>query len=109
MQRVLTVATIAAGSNALGINNQESRERVRLAAPSPPTCRLYAPTVAYIGGSAALFLAAVLTLTGIAKTFFWTFWTLVYLSIGGISIPPGTSHTESATAGLSVHRASSVC
>jgi hypothetical protein len=45
-----------------------------------------APTVAYIGLSAALFLAGVLTLTGIANTFFWTFWTLVYLRLSGRAV-----------------------
>ena len=45
-----------------------------------------APTVAYIGLSAALFLAGVLTLAGIANTFFWTFWTLVYLRLSGRTV-----------------------
>ena len=44
---------------------------------------LTAPTVAYIGvGGVALF-ALILTLTGIANAFFWTYWTLAYLRLSG--------------------------
>ena len=42
-----------------------------------------APTFAYIGVGAAVLLVGVLTLAGIANTFFWTFWTLVYLRFSG--------------------------
>lgn len=42
-----------------------------------------APTVLYAAIAGILFLAAVLTAAGIANTFFWTFWTLVYLRLRG--------------------------
>jgi hypothetical protein len=44
---------------------------------------LTAPMMGYIGGGALVFLAGVLTLAGIANTFFWTYWTLAYLQLRG--------------------------
>jgi hypothetical protein len=42
-----------------------------------------APTVVYIGFGGIVFIAAVLTLAGIANAFFWTYWTLAYLRLTG--------------------------
>jgi hypothetical protein len=44
---------------------------------------LTAPLMGYIGGGALVFLVGVLTLAGIANTFFWTYWTLAYLQLRG--------------------------
>jgi len=44
---------------------------------------LTAPTVAYIGVGGLALLALILTLTGIANAFFWTYWTLAYLRLSG--------------------------
>ena len=44
---------------------------------------LIAPTIGYVGIAALLFLAGVLTLVNIANTFFWTYWTPVYLQLTG--------------------------
>jgi len=46
---------------------------------------LTAPTVAYIGVGGVALLALILTLTGIANAFFWTYWTLAYLRLSGRS------------------------
>jgi len=46
---------------------------------------LTAPTVAYIGVGGLALLALILTLTGIANAFFWTYWTLAYLRLSGRS------------------------
>ncbi len=44
---------------------------------------LTAPTIAYIGLGGVALLALILTLTGIANAFFWTYWTLAYLRLSG--------------------------
>lgn len=44
---------------------------------------LTAPTIGYVGIGALVFLAGILTLVGIANTFFWTYWTLAYLQLTG--------------------------
>jgi hypothetical protein len=44
---------------------------------------LTAPTVAYIGVGGLALLVLILTLTGIANAFFWTYWTLAYLRLSG--------------------------
>jgi hypothetical protein len=41
------------------------------------------PLVAYIGFGGLVVIAGLLTLAGIANTFFWTFWTLVYFRLSG--------------------------
>jgi hypothetical protein len=48
---------------------------------------LTAPMLGYIGGGALVFLAGVLTLVGIANTFFWAYWTLAYLQLTGRVAP----------------------
>jgi len=47
---------------------------------------LSAPLFAYIGLGGLLLLVAVVTLAGIANTFFWTFWTLAYFRLSGRTI-----------------------
>ena len=42
-----------------------------------------APTFAYVGVGSLIFIAVVLTVTGMANTFFWTYWTLAYLRLSG--------------------------
>jgi len=44
---------------------------------------LTGPTVAYIGVGGLMLLALILTVTGIANAFFWTYWTLAYLRLSG--------------------------
>ena len=46
---------------------------------------LTGPTVAYIGAGGLALLALILTVTGIANAFFWTYWTLAYLRLSGRS------------------------
>ncbi len=41
------------------------------------------PTIGYAGLAAILFLAVLLVAVGIFNTFFWNYWTLVYLRMGG--------------------------
>jgi hypothetical protein len=45
-----------------------------------------APTLAYIGLGGLVLLVGVLTLSGIANAFFWTYWTLAYLKLSGRAV-----------------------
>jgi hypothetical protein len=42
-----------------------------------------APTVVYIGAGGLALLMLILTVTGMANAFFWTYWTLAYLRLSG--------------------------
>lgn len=44
------------------------------------------PLMVYIGLGGLVLLAGMLTLAGVANTFFWTFWTLAYLRLSGRTI-----------------------
>ncbi len=48
------------------------------------------PLFAYAGLAGLLLLVGVLTLVGITNTFFWSYWTLVYLRLSGRAAPATT-------------------
>jgi hypothetical protein len=52
---------------------------------------LSGPLFAYVGLGGLALIAVVLTMAGVANTFFWTFWTLVYFRLSGRTVLQGAA------------------